>query len=73
MAIGRRTDMIYVDDDHLEIRFPEVHKNAGIRINFQRTLRIPDDGQTYHLPPGLGQFLIRHIEDFDLKDQNQLK
>lgn len=25
---------------------------------FQRTLRIPDDGRTYPLPPGLGQFPI---------------
>ena len=65
--------MIYVDDDHLEIRFPEVHKNAGVRINFQRTLRIPDDDQTYALPPGLGQFPIRHIDDFDLKADNHLK
>jgi hypothetical protein len=65
--------MIYLDDDCLEIRFPELRENAGIRISFQRTLRIPDDGQTHHLPPGLGRFPLRHIEDLDLKHDNHLK
>ena len=59
--------MIYLDKDSLEIRFPEVHENAGIRIDFQRTLRLPDNGESHHLPPGLGRFPIRHIEDFDLE------
>ena len=40
--------MIYLENDSLEVRFPELHSNAGVRINFQRTLRLPDDGQTYH-------------------------
>ena len=65
--------MIYLDNDSLEIRFPEVHENAGIRIDFQRTLRLPDNGESHHLPPGLGRFPIRHIEDFDLGDNNHLK
>lgn len=25
-------------------------------VSFHRTLRIPDDGRTYPLPPGLGMF-----------------
>lgn len=58
--------MITLENDALVIRFPHISKNAGIRINFQRTLRIPDDGQEHHLPPGLGQFPLRHIEDYDL-------
>jgi hypothetical protein len=33
-------------------------------LNFQRTLRIPDDGKTYPLPPGLGTFPVCKIEDF---------
>ena len=33
-------------------------------ISFQRTLRIPDDNRTYPLPPGLGVFPIRKVEDF---------
>jgi hypothetical protein len=27
-------------------------------------LRIPDDGRTYDLPPGLGRFPLRHVDDF---------
>ena len=65
--------MICLENDSLEIRFPEVHENAGVRINFQRTLRLPDDGEIHYLPPGLGEFPLRHIEDFDLDEHNHLK
>jgi len=33
-------------------------------VSFQRTLRIPDDGQTYPLPPGLGLFPLLQVEDY---------
>jgi hypothetical protein len=33
-------------------------------VSFQRTLRIPDDGGTYPLPPGLGRFPIRRVNDY---------
>jgi hypothetical protein len=33
-------------------------------VSFQRTLRIPDDGKVYPLPPGLGAFPLRRVEDF---------
>jgi hypothetical protein len=33
-------------------------------VSFQRTLRIPDDGNTYPLPPGLGKFPVCRVEDF---------
>lgn len=56
--------MITLDDDHLNLSFPEVHEEARCRIDFQRTLRIPDDGRDYPLPPGLGSFPLRHIDDF---------
>lgn len=36
----------------------------GLEVNFQRTLRIPDDGKTYPLPPGLGCFPISRVEDY---------
>ncbi len=39
-------------------------KIGPLEITFQRTLRIPDDGNTYPLPPGLGQFPIRKVEDY---------
>jgi hypothetical protein len=35
-----------------------------IEIAFHRTLRIPDDGRTYPLPPGLGRFPLRRACDF---------
>ena len=40
-----------------------VDEPGGLRIEFQRTLRIPDDGRDYFLPPGLGRFPLRHIDD----------
>jgi hypothetical protein len=33
-------------------------------VSFQRTLRIPDDGRAYPLPPTLGVFPLRWVEDF---------
>ena len=33
-------------------------------LTFQRTLRIPDDGNTYPLPPGLERFPIRRVVDY---------
>src|SRR5215475_12642012 len=33
-------------------------------VTFQRTLRIPDDGRDYPLPPGLGAFPIHRVEDY---------
>ena len=56
--------MITIIGDHLTFQFPEVHRFAKCRIEFQRTLRIPDDGQSYPLPPGLGRFPLRHLDDF---------
>jgi hypothetical protein len=41
-----------------------VHPDAVLRVEFQRTLRIPDDGREYPLPPGLGPFPLRHVDDF---------
>ena len=34
-------------------------------VSFQRTLRIPDDGVEYLLPPGLGQFPVCRVEDHE--------
>ena len=55
--------MIILEDDNLEFLFPEVHPAARCAIEFQRTLRIPDDGRDYPLPPGLGRFPLRHLDD----------
>ena len=56
--------MIELKQDRLVVSFPEVHPNARLTIEFQRTLRIPDDDRTYPLPPGLGCFPLRHVDDF---------
>lgn len=56
--------MIELKSDRLVFTFPEVHPQAKLSISFQRTLRIPDDDQTYPLPPGLGKFPLRHVDDF---------
>ncbi|MBI1257955.1 MAG: hypothetical protein GC204_10825 [Chloroflexi bacterium] len=37
---------------------------AGLSMTFQRTLRIPDDGKNYPLPPGLGAFPILKVTDY---------
>jgi hypothetical protein len=41
-----------------------VHRNAVLNVDLRRTLRIPDDGREYPLPPGLGRFPLRHVDDF---------
>ena len=56
--------MIELENDSLVFRFPEVHEDAVLRLEFERTLRIPDDGHDYPLPPGLGSFPLRHTDDF---------
>jgi hypothetical protein len=56
--------MVELKNDVLVFRFPEVHGDAVLRIEFQRTLRIPDDDSEYPLPPGLGRFPMRHVDDF---------
>ena len=55
--------MIEIKNDQLIFTFPEIHPQAKLSINFQRTLRIPDDGQAYPLPPGLGSFPLQHVDD----------
>lgn len=55
--------MIELKRDRLVFSFPDVHPQAKLNIDFQRTLRIPDDEQTYPLPPSLGTFPLRHVDD----------
>jgi hypothetical protein len=55
--------MIELKSDKLVVNFPEIHANAALTVDFQRTLRIPDDGRDYPLPPGLGSFPLRHVDD----------
>lgn len=48
----------------LYTRFDSCIRKARATVSFQRTLRIPDDGKDYPLPPGLGRFPVRHVDDF---------
>jgi hypothetical protein len=59
--------MVILDEDRLEFHFPEVHNRAKCSIEFQRTLRIPDDNREYPLPPGLGRFPLCHLVDYEQK------
>ena len=56
--------MIELERDSLVFSFPEVHEEARCAVQLQRTLRIPDDDRDYPLPPGLGAFPLRHVDDF---------
>ena len=56
--------MITLEGNRLLFRFPEVHDEAHCSMEFQRTLRIPDDDRDYPLPPGLGCFPLRHLDDY---------
>jgi hypothetical protein len=58
MALG-------LDRDTLIFEFPELHHDAVLRVEFQRTLRVPDDGTRHGLPPGLGRFPLRAVDDLD--------
>lgn len=41
-----------------------VHVGDRFAVSFQRTLRIPDDGNTYPLPPGLGLLPVHAVADY---------
>ena len=50
----------------LDIRISNntIYMGDHFTMNFQRTLRIPDDEGTYPLPPSLGSFPIYKVEDY---------
>lgn len=52
-----------VDHDTLYFEFPGVHDDAELRVTFHRTVRVPDDGNEYPLPPSLGTFPLRVVDD----------
>ena len=59
--------MLESTNEELHFSFPNVHAHAEARIQFHRTLRIPDDGTDYPLPAGLGNFPLYHVDDFAAK------
>ena len=58
------TKTIELRNDQLIFRFPTVHEEAELGIEFQRTLRIPDDNREHYLPPGLGRFPLYRVDDY---------
>ncbi len=46
-------------------RLDQKEEYVSLNIEFQRTLRIPDDGKVYPLPAGFGRFHLRHVDDFE--------
>lgn len=55
--------MIELRDGQLVFRAPEVHPEASFSVDFQRTLRVPDDENGYPLPAGLGPISMEHVDD----------
>jgi hypothetical protein len=48
----------------VELRDDALQFSDRFSLCFQRTLRIPDDGRSYPLPPGLGRFPLYRVRDF---------
>jgi len=47
-----------------ELIFGDPNSIDHCKISFQRTLRIPDDGKIYPLPPSFGNFPIEKVDDY---------
>lgn len=56
--------MLKVKIESSQLQFLDEKSNTHFGVHFQRTLRIPDDGKNYPLPPGLGAFPIRRVLDY---------
>lgn len=48
----------------IKISNDTIYMGAHFTLDFQRTLRIPDDDGTYPLPPSLGSFPIYKVKDY---------
>jgi hypothetical protein len=59
--------MLELKNNQLVFRFPEVHPDCVLVVVLHRTLRIPDDGKDYPLPPSLGAFPMVHVDDYKTK------
>ncbi|ADG82854.1 hypothetical protein [Thermincola potens] len=51
----------------VRVRDNSIQIGKHFSVDFQRTLRITDDGNTYPLPPGLGRFPVFKVEDYASK------
>ena len=55
--------MIELTHDQLNFAFPEIHPDAKLTIDFQRTLRIPDGEREFPLLPGLGRYPLFPVQE----------
>jgi len=46
------------------VEHDSIHIGERFSVSFLRTLRIPDDGKPYPLPPGLGRFPLFKVEEY---------
>lgn len=60
-SIQRRLNGILIQDNWLN---RNIDKVPDLFISFNRTLRVPEDGQIYHLPANLGLFPVLRSEKF---------
>lgn len=51
----------------IKVKHDTLFFGKSFALNFQRTLRIPDDGKTYPLPPGLGAFPVCQVKDYEAR------
>jgi len=49
---------------NVRIRDDRIYAGDHLSFTLQRTLRLPDDGRTYPLPPGFGPFPVKRVEDY---------
>lgn len=63
METGNKS-RVWLGNRTLYFQFPEVHPQAQLKVNFFRTLRVPDDDQAYPLPAGLDIFPLLPVEDY---------
>jgi hypothetical protein len=67
-VVIKENHMIELMNNQLQVSFPEVHPAARFAVEFQRTLRVPDDNQEYPLPAGLGSFPLLPVDDFQVPE-----
>lgn len=46
------------------VKRDQLYFGESFAVRLERTLRIPDDGRTYPLPPSLGQFPIKQVQEY---------
>jgi len=56
--------MLSLRDNTLVFEFPTVNPTAKTWVSFRRTLRVPDNHQTFFMPPDFGPFRVGAIDDF---------